>query len=311
MKIILKILIKSLLYTSPIWILFIYLEVGLSKIENTYSYKMRNFENKGRDCVVLVLGNSEILKGVNPEYMHLPAYNMAHVSQDYVLDEQILKKLILQMPRLKYVLLGVSYISFGDDLQSGEEAWRLAFYRKHYRLDFDSPFDIKDVSNVFRYTPYESLKLFSQNFNSNLVNGLQPTGWMKTDDCESKDTTAEFSIAQASRHTQALKEENISKNIMALRNILSMLKKKGVRPILVRTPVMQNYYTHLNALWMNKNDSLLAVINSEFSLDILDFSKCNESTDPSLKNGFNDVNHLNLEGSRHLAKLICDEISGQ
>lgn len=51
-----KILIRLLLVTSPFWAFCCYLEYKLNGIDNSYSYKMKEFEANEKASEILVLG---------------------------------------------------------------------------------------------------------------------------------------------------------------------------------------------------------------------------------------------------------------
>ena len=304
MNVLLRIIYKTILYTSPVWLFFFYLEYRLSSLENSYSFKIKNFNKVKDSCKVLVLGNSEMLKGVNPDFLPQPAFNMAHVSQNFIVDEQIMQKYLPQLPQLKIVILGLSYLSFGDDLESGEEAWRVAFYKKYYHLNLKSGLDLKDYSYTLRYTPYESLKMCMKNFKADLINGMQTNGWMKTDSFDAKDLTDESAKQKAEMHTRNLKEKNVEMNVRALRNILMMLKEKHIKVLIIAPPVMRNYYQNLNTYWLAKNDSILNSITGEFNPVVINFAEANDSLYTTFQNGFNDENHLNKNGADRLGILL-------
>lgn len=297
-----------MLYTSPVWMFYFYLEYRLGMLENSYSFKIKHFNSIKDSCKVLILGNSEMLKGINPDFLPQPAFNMAHVSQNYVVDELILQKYLSQLPQLKLVVLGLSYLSFGDDLASGEEAWRISFYKKHYGVDLNNNFDLKDYSNTLRYTPYEAFKSSLTNFKTDLVNGIQANGWMRADGHDSSNLTDEFAQQRARMHTQSLRLENVSKNTTALRNIIALLKERKIQILLVAPPVMQNYNRSLDQKWLERNDSIMNKLSLEYQLEVDDFTKSNDSHYRIFEGRFNDVNHLNKEGANSLGTLLSGHL---
>lgn len=306
MKVLISILYKTLLYTAPVWVFYFYLEYRLSHIENSYSYKIRNFKAIEPDCELLVLGNSQMLKGVNPGFLPANAYNMANVSQTLPLDEAILKQYISRLPRLKTVVIGLCYTSFGEDLETGEEAWRLSFYKKYYGVSIHNKFELKEYSNTLRYMPYESLKMCLKNFKVDLIKGYQPNGWMKVDGTDSFKNTGEWARQRALMHTKSLNDINITKNVNALKSIIRLLTNEHIEIVLVSPPVQSNYYTNLNADWLAKNDSILGTITKQYGLKLLDFSKTESN---EFINGFNDADHLNEKGAEILSRLIGKSVS--
>jgi hypothetical protein len=218
-----------------------------------------------------------MLKGMNPELLPGVAFNMAHV-------------------KLRVVILGVSYISFGDDLESGNESWRISFYKKYYGLDIDRPFELKDHSNILRYGPYEALKMGLNNFQDDLLNGMQTNGWMRTEGFDSVNISDSFAFYRATIHNNSLKEKNVPRNILALQGILRMLEDKHIEVNMLMLPVMHNYYNALDPAWISRNDSIISTIHREFDFEFLNLTKADDNLYNTLKDGFNDVDHLNAKG---------------
>ncbi len=232
---------------------------------------------------------------------------MAQVSQTIKIDEAILGKYLSALPRLKTVILGLSYTSFGEDLQQGEETWRLSFYKRHYDLRVKDQADVKDYSNLVRYTPYESLKMAAKNFKVDLVNGMQPNGWMKVPGSDSLKLTPEWAKRRALMHLLSLDKKNIAANMQSLRKIISMLNERHIQVKIIIPPVSTDYYNELDKSWLERNDSLINVINTEFKLQIVDFAKPADSIQNRFLNEFNDADHLNESGASHLARLMSGE----
>ncbi|MFM9945055.1 MAG: hypothetical protein ACKVQB_07445 [Bacteroidia bacterium] len=301
MKVLGQIIYKTLLFTLPVWVFVFYLEYRLNFIENSYSFKIKNFYTIKDSCELLVLGNSQMLKGINPDLLPGVTYSMANVSQTYLVEEAFLKKYIGQMPRLKTVIIGMGYTSFGEVLENSEEEWRLAFYKKQYGLNFKNEWDIKNYSNIMLYTPYESLKIVLKNFKTDLVKGFQPNGWMEIDGMDASKLTDDWARKRANIHTKGLDRINISKNVKALKNMINLAKQKGIKIKIVCPMVQGNYLKYLDLKWLSINDSIMRSIENEFNLEILDYTKYPAQ---NLKNCFNDVDHLNKEGAKKLSLLI-------
>ncbi len=299
-----KILIRLLLVTSPFWAFCCYLEYKLNGIENSYSYKMKEFVANEKASEILVLGNSEMLKGLNPSYLTSKGFNMAHVSQTYSIDEKILESYLDSMPNLHTIILGLSYLSFGENLETGEEAWRTAFYEKHYKLNLNQGFELKNYAAIFRYTPYESLKIFLSGFKTNLTNGFQPNGYLLVPANEKgalADTNAE---ERATAHTLGLKEKNIKNSTEALGQIIQMLAQKNISLWLVTPPLMKNYEGYLDRKWVVENQHLLDSIvkNTMPRAFVVTPETVNY---PSFSaNDFSDVNHLNESGAQKFTRYI-------
>ena len=299
-----KIIIRLLLVTSPCWVFCSYLEFKLNALENSYSYKMNQFIVNEKATELLVLGNSEMLKGLNPSYLSSRGFNMAHVSQTYSIDEKILAMYLDSMPNLHTVILGLSYLSFGENLETGEEAWRTAFYEKHYKLNLNQGFELKNYAAIFRYTPYESLKIFLSGFKTNLTKGFQPNGYLLVPANEQGSLSDENAMARATAHTAGLKESNKQKSTEALGQIIQMLAQKNISLWLVTPPLMKNYKSNLNEKWLSENQNLLDSMIKKNTSKIFVVSPETMNYPVFAESDFSDVNHLNEQGAQKFTHYI-------
>lgn len=306
-----KILIRLLLVTSPFWAFCCYLEYKLNGIDNSYSYKMKEFEANEKASEILVLGNSEMLKGLNPSYLTSKGFNMAHVSQTYSIDEKILESYLDSIPNLHTVILGQSYLSFGENLEAGEESWRTAFYEKEYKLNLNHGFDIKKYSAIFRYTPYESLKIFLSGFNTHLTKGFQPNGYLLVTANELGSLSDSNALARATAHTAGLKESNTKKSTEALGKIIQMLAQKNISLWLVTPPLMKNYKNNLNEKWVSENQNLLDSMIKKNTSKIFVVSPETMNYPVFAESDFSDVNHLNESGAQKFTLFIDSLLNNQ
>jgi hypothetical protein len=60
--------LKSLFFLLPMVLAFVYIELTLSDLDNSYKRKMRLIQDYGLIANVVVLGNSHALHGINPVY---------------------------------------------------------------------------------------------------------------------------------------------------------------------------------------------------------------------------------------------------
>ncbi len=293
---------RSIIYCLPVLSFYFYLEFRLSRLENSYSKKIKNFDSISAACDVLILGNSQMLKGVNPDLLSENAFNMAQVSQTLTVDKAILEQFINKMPSLKVVVVGVGYTSFGEKLEKGDEAWRLSFYKAHYGLSLNPTFEVKDYSYTLRYQPYEALKLCLKNFKVDLTKGYQSNGWLKMQGIDSTKLSNDWAKRRAMLHTKSLTDESIIKNKKALIDLITIATQHRVRVILVRPPVMSSYSKYLNLNWQNCNATILNAIKKETGLEVLTFNLFGK------EHGFNDVDHLNEEGAKAFSDRIAEVI---
>jgi len=131
------------------------MEYGLGKIENSYTLKKEQLESKLDLIEVLVLGSSQAARGIDPFCFTMKGYNVANISQSLYYDTRITLTYLDKMPKLKYVIINISYFSLGYQLKDCSELWRDYFYSQCWNIDYYEleKFDIKRYSKFFLYTP--------------------------------------------------------------------------------------------------------------------------------------------------------------
>ena len=97
----------------------------LSRVHpDEYSSKKALLERQAGNLEVLAMGSSHGYYGILADCLGRPAFNLAAVSQSHYYDRALLEKYLGQLPRLKLVILPISYFSLGYQLDDGIEKWR-------------------------------------------------------------------------------------------------------------------------------------------------------------------------------------------
>lgn len=134
---------KVLLVLSGLLLLgFIYLQTAPAVIGKTMGPSIReridrNFADvKNNQYDLIILGNSKIVQGLNPDKFYLPTYNFAH--NDDAFNQCYYKLLYLEdvhkLPR--YVLMGVDYFEFSFLSDARNYAYK-PYFRAGYLEDFE------------------------------------------------------------------------------------------------------------------------------------------------------------------------------
>ena len=106
-----KLYIRLFLFLIPILLFLTVVEYKLYHIPNTYNTKRKYFEKQLDSIEVLTLGASTILRGVNPKYFSYKGFNLANVNQTLDVNEILTEKYLLQMKKLKMVILDIDYVT--------------------------------------------------------------------------------------------------------------------------------------------------------------------------------------------------------
>mgnify|MGYP000306610883 CR=1 FL=1 len=105
-----KFLYKTLLFSAPVLLLFLAIELFVVFKPNSFNTKAKYIQNN-LDVEAVFLGSSHTQNGINPEFMHLKTANLAYGGQDYALDSALFFKYASKLQDLKYVFLEMDYHS--------------------------------------------------------------------------------------------------------------------------------------------------------------------------------------------------------
>lgn len=214
--------------------MLIFLEYNLGKIENSYTYKKKNFENSLSKIQVINLGSSHGDMAFDPDYYNYEGFNLANSSQSLYYDYQILNKYINKVPRLKVLIIPVSYFSLGYKLIDSPEYWRGFFYENIYSIPMENNSkskDLKRFSLIARYGYGETLSYITNGFNLNLTKSLKPKGGHneKTENFLKK-INDHTGGRRVTFHDKCFITDNVKENSLYLENIIRKCKEKKLLP---------------------------------------------------------------------------------
>ena len=298
-----RFILKVLFFTLPLMAFLLAAELLLRNIPNAYSTKLENFVKKKGEIETLVLGSSHNLRAVNPHILGDNSYSMAMVAQPLQIDKRILKEHVKEMPRLKTVVLSISYFSLSKEMTDGETFNRLPFYHFFYDMDFPE-------------LAFTSSKRYSLLATTNLRDALSKIhkyyvkrkagvvadelGWMGAGG--TKLLTSQFPRDARSafkRHEDG--STDFKKNLNELKDIISLSKEFGFRIIFVNTPKSPDYNHLLNREKQGLIDAeIQKLVKSQSNILYL-----NLQDDPSFSLAdFRNSDHLNNSGAEKFSRLL-------
>ena len=96
-----KFIKRAVIFSIPVVITIICIELLLRKIPNDYRYKNEYLENHSNEIEILFLGSSHVYYGVNPKYITYNSFNAANKSQSLDYDVKILQKFEKKLKNIK------------------------------------------------------------------------------------------------------------------------------------------------------------------------------------------------------------------
>jgi hypothetical protein len=281
------------------------LEVNLAVIPNSYSFKRFCFEKQLDSIEVLVLGSSQIVYGVNPSYFSLKGFNLSNVSQTLYYDSHLTLRYLNRMPSLKFVLINISYFSFGEQLIDGREAWRDYYYSQFWNINFPEMerLDIKKYSKTFLYTPMRSFSYFLDGFHVDLIKNLGQNGYayLDTTEMSQSDSTGYLRVRT---HDDCYSEKRVGENQHDIEILISELQKRNITPVIVTPPVFSTYAKFINKEKMQRNYAIIDKICQKYKCSYFNYF----SDSRFVQRDFCDNDHLNCIGAEKFSRIMDKEI---
>lgn len=301
-------LIRSFVMVAPLGLLCAFVEWRLSQLPNSHTLKKNHIEQHLADSEVLVLGSSQMLYAVNPQWMSHKAVNLANVSQSLWYDAALLEKYISNMPRLKTVCVAVSYHSFFADLSSTTEYWRDYFYERYWGLYSPTarPDFLRRHFYYYMYGRGQSLKLLTGLGSSGemTAGAIQEGGWLPGDTTTWRELISDESGRQ---RIVSLHQEQDSltgpAQWAALEKLLQLSQKHGVKVLLVTPPLCNTFRKHMDAAyWGAAQRKALALCAACSGCRYVDLSNAEQLQLPPQY--FFDNDHLNAKGAAVFSKIL-------
>jgi len=305
--------LKTLALGIPFALFLGVYEFRVSRVHpNTFTVKKAFLERQAQDVEVLVLGSSHAYYDVLPGLLGRPAFNLADVSQSLFYDRALLKKYLGQMPSLKLVVLPVSYFSLGCQLDDGTELWRSYYYYKFYGLyhrDWRQDWNVRNFSDYFlcneqlggiRNVFWGKIKDVSADYDP-------WGGWTKraADHAGEKPMSlSESAQVVLERHHDLMKSQHVQENVAILEDIIHELKVRGIKLVLVTTPVTRYYSDGMNAGQYQQMQDILKRLSSDYGVNYYNYGLDSRFSDED----FFDGDHLNLRGAQKFSLLLKADV---
>ena len=299
-------LIKIVLLSLPLLLLFIFLEISIRFIPNTYSYKNKYINDSGSKIETLILGSSHTYYGINPEYLKLNSFNLANISQSLYFDNLLFKKYLKKMPNLQNIIIPVSYSSLSKVLDTGEESWRKYDYQSYMNCmpDIIDKSHLKSHSILYAKGVKKCLTATVEylTLNKSPIN-CNSTGW-GTNYTHSTIRDLEVTGKKASeRHENG--SSDFTANLQKIKEIIKISESHGIKIFILITPTYISYRKNLNTIKTNSIIKNCTILSDYYSNVFF----LNHFEDKSfVKKDFYDADHLNDVGAEKFSKILNREI---
>ena len=246
---------KQNIYRSAVfWVIIAFimllaaLEYKLSLVPNSYNFKNAELMARSKNIECLVLGSSHAYFDIKPDELSLKTFNLANTSQSLAQDFSLLEHFIDRLPKLKLVIIPISYFSLEYSALDSPEDWRDC-YTFHF-LGASEANLRQAVCKPQYFKPFlfvwsgQGREILQNNFAVSYASDTDHNGWYFGNygsPINSQSAAQRIHITE-----QSMKSQYIEKNSKCLAEILSLCKKHHISVLFVTTPVHDYYYQKLD-----------------------------------------------------------------
>ncbi len=306
-------------FVLPLLLGWSLLEWWAAQLPTSHTVKRENLYKSAAAIDTLIVGSSGAYWGISPAELPGSAFNLANVAQTFYYDDQLVTRVLPQLPRLRRVILGVAYVSLFFQLQDTDEEERQYYYYQDWGIPpprLRDGVDIRMFSKVALRTPVPVLESFAAALRSRARGGrfapapLDPPvderGWSPREPGNPDDLQPSVIETKLRYHHGLMHLSDLPDNLRSLQHLIGILKQRGVELILVTTPVWKTYSSNLRPEYADRMQATLTALSHNDNVRYLPFL-----TAPQFDAAdFLDADHLNQRGAVRFTRLLSAAIQG-
>ena len=290
---------KSLLFSIPVLVFLVAMELVLRSIPNDYSYKKNYLDQHSNEIETLFLGSSHAFYAINPEFIQSNSFNASHIAQSIDYDILILKKYANQTNKLKFIVVPIDYFTLYNRLETGVECWRIKNYNIYYGLNKSNTIDENSeiLNGKWSENTQRLYKFLRKNKSEISCNTL---GWGTNNKSKSTKDFVVTGKAAAKRHAQKSKSF-FNENGTIVNEIIALAKVKNAKVIFYTSPAYKTYTSLLNKKQLQTTIQTIQSIQKS-NANVYYYNFLNDTSFTA--KDFFDADHLNEIGAEKFSKKI-------
>lgn len=305
----LRFLKYCVVFLIPVILAYIVLELLVLNIPINYKVFGHYLDKHSQEIEVLGLGSSQEKNGFNPALSDKSALNLGSTGQHHNEDFHILKGTIERLPKLKYVVMEVSYNHL-ELPHRPNDYWKNTIYLKYYDVNaFERPTWFKDrlvyLSNVHFYS-YILMDYYVHKKDKAILNEY---GY-DTNDFEGAFSKLDYNESKIVNHKFRVinREDSIvfKKNTAFLFEMMDYMKSKDLKVIICTMPLYKTYVKKRLPGLVHRRDSVLDVIKKKYNNVVL-LEEEADTINFTVKDFLNE-NHLNPDGAKKFTPLLNQKL---
>jgi len=285
------------LFVLPMLILAVGLEIIAESIPNSYTYKREYMEQHGAQIQTLFLGSSNAYDDFDASVVP-SAFNLANSSQTIEDDYRLLNRYIDSMDSLKTVVIGLSYHSLALTTQANRRMYYTIYMDLYPRWPLNEySFEVFNLElllkKIVKYTV------------SRDITRCDSLGQRVGHTREAVERGTEF----WNRDVEGMVENDhmdvnrlwgiINTNYRLICEMVDMCNARGVTPVIVLMPVMEEYKRLLPAEQVDLYDEVLQNLSP--------YALCIDASDWDIpEDGWYNATHLTKESSTDFTRKMLE-----
>jgi hypothetical protein len=290
-----RFLLKVLLFLTPIIVYSvlatIFLPPLLTRVNgpNTKQQIDYSFENAvNEDYGLLILGNSRVYRGLNPDMFSIKSYNFSHDNDSYNQMYFKLKFLLEQKKDIDYLILGLDYFQFSF-LSNTRNYVYADYFAEEYNRDFnDKTWKLKLEYHLGNANPKKLLSLRPKPY----IPILKKNG-------------------QYLRSGEATEDDSIQRDITRLeiqelyfQEIIDLCRDNNIKVFIVMLPIRENELISYSQDELDEFNSFINGYVDNNSTYYLNFSLIDDFNTED----YTDITHLNEEAADRFSSILNDSL---
>lgn len=307
-----KFIINIFIFLLPFLIIGMLLEMSLRNIPNNYSLKKKYLDNHSDQIQTLLLGNSHVLYGLNPNYFDTKAFNTGNVSQSFNYDCEIFMKYAPKLSHLENVVISFSPLFLFWDLSKGVESWRNKNYVIYYDINITHSLDYSfELTSQNAKENLKRLYAFYKYGQTNIT--CSELGWgtnYNSQNALDLTTTADHEVAKHAAiflHHESLMD-NYKNNIKYLNVLFDYCQKHNIKVLMLYPPSHETYRKGIEAINLDQKEKLVTMCYNTVNEITSKYPCCkfiDLHRDPNfIDEDFYDSNHLSDKGAKKLSLMV-------
>lgn len=290
--------------------LCVIIEIALLHRPNIYAYKYHYIEDHLNDIRILLLGSSHIEEGVMPELLGDDAFNLAISARLNEYDAALAEKYVPQMDSLKVVVMHIDYSTF------------MYGRLKHNPKETNSAVSLIGTCHCM-HTKYMKLHVapfwyWSEILNSKLnymsrfwngpevLQECDSLGFVRLNLEERRPGWEYRNLADEFDPTAPVNQDIYNRLWTIYDTIARVTSQKGVRLILINTPVYKTFQEAVNENVLNDIQAFINKLQDQYhNVEYHNYM----FADNFVPDDFNDSSHLTASGAEKLSKMLADAIN--